>query len=656
VRYWLLLLPAFALAQERPDHSSELIFPLEKWHNHASSIVELPNGELFVCWYHGSGERSADDVIVQAARLTPGAREWAPRFTLADTPGFPDTNPALFFDSKQRLWLWWQAIVANEWHTAITKYRVSSDYLKPGPPRWESADALLVVPRNFAARVKEVYEKYPPSPVRDRVLERASDKYFSRMGWMTRAHPLELPNGRILVPLYSDGYSFSLIAYSDDGGATWQASEPLPGPGNVQPTLVRKRDGTVVAYMRDNGPPPKRIQFSSSRDDGVTWSPVVDTDLPNPGSGLEVIALREGLWAMVSNDLERGRWSLAVALSDDEGATWKWKRHLERDLDQKGSFHYPSILQARDGALHVSYSYFVAGGKSIKHARFSIDWVKAGDPPPPVKPPTVSDIAFGEVGIDYYAPEGPGPHPVAILIHGAGSDKRSSSIAYMADFLTPARYAVFSIDYRLPPKHPYPAMVEDVERAVRYIRYHARKWDADPDRIALVGGSAGGYLANMVAVRRRGAIQGAKDPVDRASARVQAVVSLYSFGDLRGRDPNPAWRELLRTLIEAKGVEAALAEASPVMHITGREPPFLLIHGDRDALVPFAQSTHLQSALKNAGVRCDLIIVPGGGHGTGPWHRLPRVPDWEKEMTEWLNLVFRHSGPVGQGIRRREPQ
>ena len=206
-----------------------------------------------------------------------------------------------------------------------------------------------------------------------RVIEKAGDKYANRMGWMPRVHPLELPSGRILVPLYSDLYSFSLIAISDDRGLTWSTSEPLVGPGAVQPSLVRKRDGTLVAYMRDNGPPPKRVLTSTSRDDGVTWSPVVDTDIPNPGSSVEVIALRDGTWLMVGNDTERGRGSLLVSLSDDEGATWKWKRHLEQGA---GSYHYPSVIQARDGAIHVTYSYFVPEGKSIKHARFNAEWVK----------------------------------------------------------------------------------------------------------------------------------------------------------------------------------------------------------------------------------------------------------------------------------------
>ena len=86
------------------------------------------------------------------------------------------------------------------------------------------------------------------------------------------------------------------------------------GAGNVQPSLVRKRDGTLAAYMRDNGPAPKRVPMSTSHDDGITWSPVVDTDIPNPGTSIEAIALRDGRWVMVYNDVERGRHSLAVSL------------------------------------------------------------------------------------------------------------------------------------------------------------------------------------------------------------------------------------------------------------------------------------------------------------------------------------------------------
>jgi predicted neuraminidase len=390
MRLVTLLLAALSL-NAQPQYSAELIFPLEHWHNHSSSIVELPNGDLLVCWFHGSGERTADDVVIMGARWNKQKSAWTKPFLLADTPLFPDTNPVLYIDSRQKLWLFWPAILANEWHTALMKYRVSSDYLQPdGPPKWEHADNLLLIPKRMYERTNELLSPDlkragPIAQWASRNIALASDKYFSRVGWFTRTHPIELPSGRMIVPLYSDGYSFGLMALSDDAGKTWTASEPLVGYGNIQPSVVRRKDGTLVAFMRDNGPPPKRIHLSESKDDGVTWTLAADTDLPNPGTSVECIVLRDGRWLMVSNDLEAGRYSLLAALSDDEGKTWKWKRHLDRDTATKppASYHYPSVIQANDGSIHVTYSLFLnhlpndAPRKSIKHVRFQLDWLTA---------------------------------------------------------------------------------------------------------------------------------------------------------------------------------------------------------------------------------------------------------------------------------------
>ena len=110
----------------------------------------------------------------------------------------------------------------------------------------------------------------------------------------------------------------------------------------------------------------------------MTWTPAEDTSLPNPGASIEAISLRDGRWIIVYNDLESGRHSLAVSMSDDEGATWKWTSHLERQ--DKVRFHYPSVIQAQDGSVHVTYSYFDQRGdkemKSIKHVQFQPDWIK----------------------------------------------------------------------------------------------------------------------------------------------------------------------------------------------------------------------------------------------------------------------------------------
>ena len=142
-------------------HNSELIFPLENWHNHASCIVECPNGDLLVCWFHGSGERSADDVQVEGARLRKGSKVWN-RFTMADTPGYPDTNCTMFIDPQERLWLLWPTILANEWHTALMKYRVSSDYQRSnGPPRWDTNEVLHITPGpEFEVTVKQALADY----------------------------------------------------------------------------------------------------------------------------------------------------------------------------------------------------------------------------------------------------------------------------------------------------------------------------------------------------------------------------------------------------------------------------------------------------------------------------------------------------------------
>lgn len=395
------------LADEKPFHIAELIFPLEHWHNHGSCIVEAPNGDLIVCWFHGSGERTADDVKIEGARLRKGAKTWSPRFTMADTPGYPDTNCAMFIDPEGRLWLMWPTILANKWETALMKYRISRDYLREGPPKWEVNEVMHVTPglefeasvSNFTRHAEATLDKSALGPERGQRVDawlaslrtQAADKLTRRLGWFTRAHPFVLDGRRLIVPLYSDGFSFSLMNISDDWGQTWHTSTPLIGAGNIQPSIVQRKDGSLYTLMRDNGPAPKRLHQSESRDRGETWSPVTDSHLPNPGAGAEIIGLRNGHWVLISNDTEQGRHRLAVQISDDEGKSWKWTRHLELAPEESGRFHYPSIIQAEDGTLHASYSYHLeknyekdAGGqprsKSIKHTHFNEAWVMEGGP------------------------------------------------------------------------------------------------------------------------------------------------------------------------------------------------------------------------------------------------------------------------------------
>lgn len=390
---WLLLLsclisthlPTWAQSQD-PLFSSELVFPLHPEHNHAPGIVETKNGDLIVSWYRGSGERRSDDVAVYGARLPAGESQWSEAFLMADREGFPDCNTCLMLDSQERLWLFWPTILANTWESCFTNYRVASNYAGPGPPKWEREGMVLLKPDDFAPQASrvldEIVAKYKTSltpALRDEIAvvrTRLSDKLYQRLGWQPRCKPTVLPSGRILLPLYTDTFSISIMAISDDEGATWYASQPLIGFGNIQPAVLRRNNGILVAYMRENGPSGV-VRVCESADDGLTWGPVTDGPLPNPGSGLDAVRLANGHWLMVYNDATSGRNSLAVSISEDEGATWSKTRHLESQ--PSGSFHYPAVIQGQEDRIHVVYSYFVEGGKSMKHACFNEAWVAAGD-------------------------------------------------------------------------------------------------------------------------------------------------------------------------------------------------------------------------------------------------------------------------------------
>ena len=365
------------LAKAAPLYSTADIFPPGKKHTHSSSIVQCPNGDLLACWYHGSGERTADDVLVQGARLKKGAKRWSPVFTMADTPGFPDCNPVLHIDPKGRLRLFWVAVLANRWECGLLKVRRAEDFQGQGPPNWSWQDVVPLKPGpGFAQTMEqrfgeiklntEMWAEYA-RPYEDLLLKAARDPFKRQTGWMPRTHPLTLPGGRILLPLYSDGFNASLVAISDDHGDTWRASRPIIGLGPIQPSLAKRRDGTIVAFCRDSGPPPGRVMASLSGDNGETWSAARDTALPNPGSSLDVIVLQDGRWLIVYNDSTRSRDNLTAALSADEGRTWPIKRRLEPQGDGATSFGYPAVLQAADGAVHLTYTCNGPRGNRIRH-------------------------------------------------------------------------------------------------------------------------------------------------------------------------------------------------------------------------------------------------------------------------------------------------
>ncbi|MCA9196386.1 MAG: exo-alpha-sialidase [Planctomycetales bacterium] len=377
-----LQLTSFAVA-ETPEFESSLVFPLNPEHNHAPGIVECPNGDMLVSWYRGSGERKSDDVAVYGARKRANSDEWSQPFLMADTVGFPDCNTCMMIDSQQRLRLFWPVILANTWESCLTNVRTAYSYQEDGSPSWDQHMTMLLKPADFQQQALQVLdEKLKEHPdMSDGLKEeiktiktRLGDKLYQRLGWQPRCKPTVLPSGRILLPLYTDTFSISIMAVSDDGGDSWYASAPLIGFGNIQPTVLRKKNGTLVAYMRENGPTDHILQCESS-DDGLTWGPVTQTKLLNPGAGVDGVVLANGHWLLVYNDSFQHRSNLAVSISTDEGQSWTKTRYVEKH--ETGSYHYPAVIQGKDESIHLIYSYFVEGGKSMKYCRFNEAWVTA---------------------------------------------------------------------------------------------------------------------------------------------------------------------------------------------------------------------------------------------------------------------------------------
>jgi acetyl esterase/lipase len=234
------------------------------------------------------------------------------------------------------------------------------------------------------------------------------------------------------------------------------------------------------------------------------------------------------------------------------------------------------------------------------------------------------DVVYGDPGgekllMDVYRPEGPGPHPAVLLVHGGGwLGGSKAGHQWSGQMLARNGYVACAINYRLAPKHPYPAAFDDCQRAVRWIRAHAAEYGIDPDRVGAMGDSAGGHLVALIGVRDT------RDNSDRAlarfSSRPEAVVAYYgAFELVRMWQIEMAHRPLTAWLGgPPEGREKLYAEASPVSMVTKQAPPFLILHGDSDRVNPEEQSHLLHQALRRHGRESTLLILKGAGHGWAP--------------------------------------
>jgi acetyl esterase/lipase len=178
-------------------------------------------------------------------------------------------------------------------------------------------------------------------------------------------------------------------------------------------------------------------------------------------------------------------------------------------------------------------------------------------------------------------------------------------------------YLVASVDYRLAPQYKFPAQIEDVKCAVRYLRAQAALYGIDAGRIGATGGSAGGHLVSLLGLSRDDVFNSSGGNPNQ-SARVKAVADFYGPADISVVPGGVDQGLLLQVFGASSRSDPVVKAASPVTHASAGDPPFLIVHGEKDNLVPIGQSELLLAALKGAGVTAELIRVKNAGHGLVP--------------------------------------
>jgi len=249
------------------------------------------------------------------------------------------------------------------------------------------------------------------------------------------------------------------------------------------------------------------------------------------------------------------------------------------------------------------------------------------------EPMVKNDIVYATVGgeklqLDLMAPKSDSPLPCVVLLHGgawkSGSRKDLSRPSWydtgergksLLDVFAARGFIAVSVSYRLVPKDRFPAQIQDVRTAIRFLRLNAKEYNIDPDRIGILGFSSGGHLAALAGTAAKD-LDGPLYP--EQSSRVQCVVDFFGPADLSLYSETPGVEKAaIVPLLGATSKQnpAIFKKASPLEHVTKDAPPFLILHGTADIIVPMIHSERLHAKLKEAGVESELFVFKGRGHG-----------------------------------------
>ena len=234
------------------------------------------------------------------------------------------------------------------------------------------------------------------------------------------------------------------------------------------------------------------------------------------------------------------------------------------------------------------------------------------------------DVVYCHAGgedlqLDLYAPKDvPGPLPAVVILHGGGWTKGShEQLRPLAGILAGQGYVAASVGYRLAPRHKFPAQIQDVKCAVRWLRANAERYQIDSERIGVLGFSAGAHLALLLGLTQASdGLEGDGGNAEQSS-RVQAVVNFFGPTDLTRPEWPPATRALIFDLLggSREQIPGVYRAASPVSYVHRGAPPVLTLHGTADPVVPYEQAKLLHTALRRARVSSRLEPVHGKGHG-----------------------------------------
>lgn len=348
-------------------------------HNHASNIMFLSNGDLLCTWFAGSRE-GKPDISILCSRLKKGTSTWSEPEILSNDGQRSEQNPILFQSPNGDLWLIYTAQHLVHQDSAIVRYRVSKD----NGYTWSDIKTL-----------------------------------FDKPGSFVRQPPVILDNGEMVLPAYYSlksrtgflGDDYSVVKVSADNGETWSEYEVNDSKGLVHMNIVPLSDGSLRGFFRSRKS--DFIYTSISEDGGRTWSKPIKTNLPNNNASIQATRLKNGNIALVFNNVnaemeppvenrppwfdksdmdlvgvnegksQQSIWGvvrspLTIALSEDDGNTWSYKRDImtKSNFDGEPEFSYPSIKQADDLKIHITFTYL---RQYIKHIVVTEEWVKSSN-------------------------------------------------------------------------------------------------------------------------------------------------------------------------------------------------------------------------------------------------------------------------------------